>query len=276
MKQTKPQPQTKAKAGDQAARPKTLGLALGGGAFRGLAHIGVLQVFKEQGIPIDVLVGTSMGSVVGALYASGMDPHFMQRLCEQLRDRDFLELRFNRMGLISGDRIQSMLRTLTGNKTFADTRMPFTALACDLGLSKLCALREGPLHEAVRASIAIPGVFAPHVWNGRLMVDGGVLERVSCLPARELGADYVVAVDVGYRGYPRESKPNMMNVIMQSLELMEWEILRERTAQADLWITPPLAHINPASIGQFDECVAIGRTAAEEAVPAIKAALNLP
>lgn len=178
-------------------KPFKIGLALGGGAMRGLAHIGAMQVMEEHGIMPDVVAGTSIGAFVGGVYACGMSLKMMERFCYSINEKDLMDVVRPRQGLIGGARIERMLRTLTGNRTFDQARIPFAAVATELERGERFVFQEGPIWEGVRASISIPGIFVPFHTGGHTYVDGGVVDRVPIAAARELGADFVIGVDVG-------------------------------------------------------------------------------
>jgi NTE family protein len=246
-----------------------VGLALGGGAFRGLAHIGVLQVFNEAKIPVHLVSGCSMGALIGGLYCSGMDMRLIERYVYTLDERSLADVILPRQGLLGGARIENILRTLTGNKSFAQMKIPFSALAVDIERGELTTLTEGPVWQAIRASISIPGVFRPLRLGDRLLVDGGVLCRVPTDAARAMGADFIISVDVGYHGgfVPCDG---LSAIIMQAFAVMEWALIKEKIITSDINIAPDLLHINMVSIAQAAECVEIGRKAALEALPAIQ------
>lgn len=250
-----------------------IGLALGGGAFRGLAHIGVLQVLEENGIPVHMVAGTSMGAVVGGIYCSGMDLRLLEKFCYTLDEKSLIDMAVPRMGFITGQRIELLLRTLTGNRDFSVLKIPFTAVATDLERGELVELSEGKVYEAIRASISIPGVFKPVTRDGRLLVDGGVVARVPTDTVREMGADFIISVDVGYHGGFSKCD-NITAIMMQAFAVMEWCSIRERVNRSDINIVPSLAHINMASIAQAEETIRIGREEAERQMPALLAALE--
>jgi NTE family protein len=256
----------------QKRRP-TLGLALSGGSARGLAHIGVLKVFEEHGIPVDYLAGTSMGSLVGAFYACGMSLKMMERLAARMERRLWMDLTVPRMGIIAGEKITEILCFLTRNRTFADLNLPFAACATDLYSGRNITIREGRVADAVRASISIPGVFPPVCRQDYLLVDGGVLNRVPVDTVREMGAEVVVAVDVAHHvGEPRIS--NFLDVISQSIEIMSRELEREKISQADLLIYPHMEEVSPSQFHKVAEAVAAGAAAASQALPDLQRLLK--
>jgi NTE family protein len=249
-------------------KPK-VGIALGGGAGRGIAHIGVLQVLKENKIPIHMVAGTSMGAIVGALHCCGVDSKMMERIVLHLDEKAYFDVTVPRRGFMRGDRIQSLVQTLTGNRNFEDLAIPLAVVAVDLNQSKPIVFRKGKIHKAVRASISIPGLFEPVEKEGMVLVDGGIIDRVPVSALQEMGADITIGVDVGFRGTHQKAN-GILEIILQSFEVMEWEMVRHRTMDADIMITPDLMNINPATLAQASESIELGREAAERAVPEIK------
>lgn len=183
-------------------RPK-IGLALGGGGARGLAHIGVLEVFEREGIPIDVMAGTSMGGIITALYACGFSPERMQEIALELADLRnllrFLDLTPPERGIIRTDRIRAYLAELVGpDRRIEDLSMPIALTCVDLYSKKTIYLTQGNLVEACMATSAVPGLFPPVSFENYLLVDGGVLDNVPAQGLRNLGAEYLIAVDVNH------------------------------------------------------------------------------
>lgn len=251
-----------------------IGIALGSGGARGFAHIGVLEELSAEGIAIDMVTGSSMGAVVGAIYACGGDMGMTGKLAAMLRERTYLDMGVPREGFIKGERFQELIKIVTKDMSFDQTRIPFACVAVDLETSEVLVLSEGKIHDAVRASISIPGIFVPHRYGGRMLVDGGVVERVPIHGARKMGADFVIGVDVGYQGGIRTPAKNIIDILNYTIELMQWEIAKERVNTADLMITPPVDHINPLSNAQAQECIEIGRSSARAAMPQLRELLE--
>ncbi len=242
------------------SRPK-VGLALGSGAARGLAHIGVLKVLEREGIPIDAIAGSSMGSLIGTVYANGADLAMMEQLAIHLKRNQWLDFTFPRRGLITGDRIRELVRLLTHGKNLEDLRIPTSVIATDLTNGERVVFTTGPIDLAVRASVSIPGIFEPVEWEGRTLVDGGVIDRVPVSVVREMGADIVIAVDV----IPPTSGlkiRNIFDVIAQSLEVMERQITSPQILTADVAIHPDLSDISPTAFTRVEECIRRGEEAA--------------
>lgn len=245
-----------------------IGLALGGGAFRGLAHIGVLQELGRAGVPIDYVAGTSMGAVVGGLYCSGADMALIERFCYTIEQKSLVDVTIPRQGLVSGKRIETLLRLLTGGRSFAEMKTPFACVAADIEHGEPVVLNQGPICEAIRASISIPGIFTPVKRDGQLLVDGGVISRVPIDVAKDMGADFVISVDVGYHGGAAECK-DLSSILIQAFSVMEWQALKDKIVSSDYNISPDLLHINMASIDQAEETIEIGRQETLRCLPEI-------
>jgi len=251
-------------------RHPKVGLALGAGGLRGIAHVGVLQVLKEEGIPVDLVAGTSIGAIVGALYACGMSPEEMAERSLALTERQFVDIIVPRQGFMAGNRAEALVRLLTGGRTFEQTDLPFAAVACNFETMEPVVFREGPLHKAVRASISIPGVFAPVERDGELLVDGGLLRRVPADVARAMGADVVIGVDVGYRG-TRQRTSSIIEHVMHAIDILGWRVAQHTASEADAMIAPDTSFMNPIRLGkQAAECIERGRAAAQAMVPDIR------
>lgn len=248
-------------------------LALGGGGARGLAHLGVIQVFTEQRVPIAGIVGTSIGAVVASLYGAGTDLYRLVDLAIAFPWRNLLDLNLPRFGLVSGDRMQSALEVLLKRKTFQELSLPVWAVATDLETGEIVILRDGPVAPAVRASASVPGFFDPCPYNGRSLVDGGVLAGVPVEVARGMG-DPVVAVDVGSAMPSRRSR-HFIDVLTRVVGIMGSELDRRQVAQADLVIRPEVGLVGSAQFDQARECVVAGRKAAEQALPMLRSLMQM-
>lgn len=254
------------------AEKTKIGLALGGGSARGFAHVGVLKILEEAGIKVDYLAGCSMGALVGAFYASGADIRMLEKFAKAI-ERNWMDLTFSRRGIISGKKIEQIIYFMTRRSTFENLQIPLAVVAVDLYSGKKVILKEGLVSRAVRASISLPGYFVPVKMNGMLLVDGGILDRVPCEVAREMGADFVLAVDTGFS---RESgKINtVIDVIARSFDIMIREISRNLLVDADFVISPDLSEIAPSQFERVQEAVEIGEKATRDALPEISALLE--
>ncbi len=255
-------------------RKAKVGLALSGGAARGFAHIGVLSVLEKAGLKVSCLAGTSMGALVGALYAAGMKVGLMERLLPAAIRANWVDFGLQRMGLIKGDKIEQFIHLLTRRATFEELKIPFAAVAVDLYSGKTVVIREGLVCRAVRASISIPGYFVPvEADDGRLLVDGGVLNRIPTDVVREMGADYIIASDTGF--FPRNAHINsLLDVVLRSFDIMQQELNRFQLMSADIVISPALNDLAPSQFDRCTEIIQAGEEAARAALPEILARLG--
>lgn len=277
------------------SHPK-VGLALSGGGARGLAHIGVLKALEREGVPIDLLAGTSMGGVVAAAYAAGLSPHHLEqealRMSSTRRLLSLVDLSLPRRGLFEGQKITDFLDSHLGNCRFDTLRIPLTLMAVDLNSGQVVELNQGRVIDAVRATIALPGLFTPVQDGERLLVDGGLLDNVPADVARRMEADIVIAVDVNAseegisstfealyeRSYVPTGLAETLEVLYRSLAVMVMDTSRRRLEEADpeLIIRPAI----PPNVGVLTgfrraaEIIAAGEQAATEALPRIQALLS--
>lgn len=253
-------------------RPK-VGLALGSGGARGLAHIGVIKVLKENHIPIDYIAGSSMGSLIGAVVANNNDIYMVEKLAINLKRKHWLDLTVPKLGFVTGDKIKDLIRILTHGKNIEELAIPLGIVATDVENGEKVVFREGPVAEAVRASISIPGIFVPERINDRLLVDGGVIERVPVNTIKEMGADIVIAVDVGLQD-AKMNVTSIIDVISQSIDIMEREIYRQKILAADYVIRPNVGHISSISFTNVEEIINEGYRMATESIEEIKELIN--
>ncbi|MBI2861176.1 MAG: patatin-like phospholipase family protein [Chloroflexi bacterium] len=260
---------------------KLVGLALGSGAARGLAHIGVLAALEQEGIPVDVVAGTSAGAIFGAVYAHSRDAARMKAQALELSSMKLAPMvdpSLSRGGLIRGKKITNMLAAYLGRDVqFSDLKVPFACVATDLDSGAEVVLDSGPVLDAVRASFSVPAVFSVVKWQGRYLVDGGLVNPVPVSVARRLGADVVIAVNVIPEVSQRLGKardggarqPNIVHVIMQSLYIGTYCRVRSCMEGADIIIEPEVGHIGPGDFHQAKELIERGEAAARAALPQI-------
>jgi NTE family protein len=249
-----------------------IGLALGGGAAKGFAHIGVIKMLEASGIHPDVVSGTSAGSVVGALYASGMDPFQLQEQAFALDASNIRDVRLFSGGLVQGRKLQDYVNQLVGQRPIEKLKLPFAAVATQLETGQRTVFVSGNTGQAVRASSSIPGVFEPAEISGKHYVDGGVVSPVPVDAARQLGADFVIAVDISTR--PSGSNPQgMVNIVGQSITIMGQQLGAQELARADVVIRPSVGGIGATDFEQKDQAILEGERAALAAIPAIRAKL---
>ncbi|MBE3582884.1 MAG: patatin-like phospholipase family protein [Limnochordaceae bacterium] len=261
----------------EAIAPRTphdpkVGLVLSAGAARGLAHIGVLQVLREQGMPVDLVVGSSMGAIVGALFCYGLDLHWLVGLASRLNWRFLVRFTHPREALLRPSGLEELLRLLLRDGSFSQLRCPLAVVATDLLTGRPVVLQQGPLVPALMASAAIPGIFPPVRREGQVLVDGGVLQRLPVRLARQLGAEYVIAVDVGTTEHEAKVR-GILDTLLSTLDIMEREISRVEVESADLLIRPELGEIGGTRLDQAEWLIEQGRRAAQEVIPSLKARL---
>ncbi|MCL6445694.1 MAG: patatin-like phospholipase family protein [Alicyclobacillus sp.] len=250
--------------------PVRVGIALGSGGAKGFAHVGVLKALEEAGIQIDIVTGSSMGGLVAGFYATGMTPDFMDKFACSIRWRHWVDFTVPRLGLIAGDKVFQMVKLLTRSRSIEQADKALAIVATELLTRRRVVWKTGLIADAVRASISIPGVFVPYVHKDGIFVDGGVLDRVPVEAARELGADFVIAVDVATapKGHAPES---MMDVILQSLDMMQDFAYSQRSPTADIYIEPMLSHVGTSHFHKAREAIDAGYAAGTVAVPEILA-----
>lgn len=256
-----------------AARPRKVALVLGGGAARGFAHIGVIKMLESQGIVPDIVVGTSAGAVVGALYAGGFDAFAMQKIAQQLDEKIFADWTLGGRGLLKGEALQDFINQHLNRRPLEKLNKPFAAVATDLNSGERIVFRTGDTGMAVRASAAVPGVFQPAEFNGHSYVDGGLSSPVPVQSAREMGADFVIAVDISARpqGQPVDS---LSSILWQTTTIMGGVIGRNETRDADALIRPNLPYVKSWDFTARHDAMLEGERAALAALPAIRQKLG--
>ncbi|PYZ97907.1 esterase [Alteribacter lacisalsi] len=246
-----------------------IGLALGSGGSRGFAHIGVLKVLIREGIPVDYIAGSSMGALIGTLFSAGHAPDMLEKMALQFRRKYFLDFTVPKMGFIKGDKAKSVIKMLMKQKNLEELSPPVSVIATDLKKGDKAVFTQGDAARAVRASIAIPGILVPERIEGRLYVDGGVIDRVPVSVVKEMGADLVIAVDVSYFNKEPEIT-SIYDVIIQSMDIMEKEMVRFREIEADLMVRPIFKHIKATQFTEVEEIILQGEREMEKHLDAFK------
>jgi NTE family protein len=250
----------------------SIGLALSGGAARGIAHVGVLRALTEAGIPIDFIAGTSAGSLVGGAFAAGLSVDEIEMLGRSLRWRDIGRMTMSRLGVQSNERLEAYLRARLPVTTFEDLRIPFAAIATDLQSGVPVVMRDkGDVPFAIRASCAIPGWYVPVTdEHGRQLVDGGLVAVIPASYARSLGAELVIAVDVNAEGATFFGSANsVIGVLLQSMLVVQRTASRHQLSSSDLVIKPRVGHIRWDEMGRVEELISAGYEAGKTSVPEI-------
>ena len=260
----------------RSRRPR-LGLALSGGAARGIAHVGVLKVFEEAGLRVDCVAGTSAGALVGGALAAGMSVEEIEEIGRSLRWRDLGRMTLSRLGVQSSARMEEYIRERFPVARFEELRVPFAAVATDLHTGAAVVMRDaGDLALAIRASCAVPGWYVPVTdEQGRQLVDGGLVANLPTSVARALGAEVVVAVDVNYEGAKFMGPPaSIVGVLLQSFIVAQRTAVEYQRQLADVCISPAVGHLRWDEMGRADEFIEAGVEAARAAVPAVKELLE--
>src|SRR5690554_3843596 len=253
--------------------PVRVGLALGGGAAKGFAHIGVIKMLEANGIGVDVVSGTSAGAVVGALYAGGMDAFAMQERAVALDEASIRDVRLFSGGLLQGQKLQDYVNGQVSNRPMERLDKPFAVVSTRLDSGERAVFVRGNVGQAVRASSAVPGVFEPALIGGHSYVDGGVVSPVPVDAARQLGADVVIAVDISTRA-SGSAPQHMLGIVNQSLAIMGERLGRQERARAEVVIRPEVNDIGPADFAQRARAIADGERAALAALPQIREAIE--
>jgi NTE family protein len=254
--------------GPQGERPK-VGVALGGGFARGIAHIGVLQVLEEHEIPVDFIAGTSVGALIAAGYASGTSLEEMARQGSGTRFSDFGRWTLSRMGMASNDRLENFLHRFTTARYFNQLKIPLAIVATDLLKGESVHFTKGEIGPALRASCAYPGLFLPVEYQGHFLVDGFLTEQVPAPAARELGAELVIAVHL--EPGLLDSKPrNTIEVISRSFSIIQTLTNQPWRSATDVLIEPDVHHVLWDEFVKTPMLIAAGEDAAYAALPMIK------
>lgn len=260
-----------------APRKVRIGLALGGGAARGFAHIGVIKALEAQGIVPDLVVGTSAGSVVGALYASGYNGFALQRVALDMDEATIsdwaLPLFSKSPGVLKGEALQAYVNKAVHNVPIEKLKIPFGSVATDLKTGQPILFRRGNTGMAVRASSAVPSVFQPVSISGHTYVDGGVVAPVPVRFARDMGADFIIAVNISSQT-EGQATASSLDVAMQSITIMGQRLNHFELKEADVVITPALGTMGSGDFSGRNLAILAGEQAAAAAMPQLKARLK--
>ncbi|MFA6314570.1 MAG: patatin-like phospholipase family protein [Sterolibacterium sp.] len=249
-----------------------IALALGGGAARGFAHVGVIKALEAQGIVPDIIVGTSAGAVVGALYAAGYSGFELQRLVLQLEESQFSDWSLPDRGVLKGEALQSFVNNAVGQRPLEKFGKLLAVVATDLNSGEAVVFRTGNTGMAVRASSSVPGLFQPVAIKGREYVDGGLVNPVPVRIARTLGADFVIAVDISAK--PQFAKTqSTIDVLMQTFSIMSQSISRRELPEADIVVRPHTPELRAADFQDRHLAVLEGEKAVAAILPDLKARL---
>jgi len=249
-------------------QPAKIALVLGAGSSKGFAHIGVIKILESNKVPIHMIVGTSVGSVVGSLYAYGYDAFQLQKLSFSIEKGDIVDLTIPDNGFIKGEKLEEFVNKIVKNTPIEKLKIPFYAVAADVQSGQEVAFGRGNTGMAVRASCSIPGVFRPVKIGEKMYVDGGVVSPVAVDVAKQFGADIVIAVDIS-AGAERTFPENTIETILRSFDIMYSKLASIQISKADVVIKPKVGHIGAADFSKRHEAVMEGEKAALEALPQV-------
>jgi NTE family protein len=252
------------------AAPVRIGLALGGGFARGLAHVGVLKVFEQEGIPIDFIAGTSVGSVIGAAYCSGVSPKELEEIAAIVRFKDFARYTISRFGLCTNDRMTGFLERILRVRTFEELRIPLAVTATDFLTGEAVLFRSGNLIDPVRASCAYPGVFLPVPVEGRLMVDGLLAHSVPSQPLKSMGANRVAAVYFSAHWVRQGGPRHVFDVIGQCFSIAQANLTCLWQSHTDLLIEPDVSPYAYDDFARGLDLIRVGEEATRKCLPTLR------
>jgi len=238
-----------------------IGLALGGGAILGAAHIGVLKALDEEKIPISAISGTSIGALVAALYAFGVSPDQIEKIALELDWLDISGFAFSRLGLLSNEKMGKKIDDVLGEVQFKDARIPLSIIATDIGRFEKVVLETGDVARAVMASACVPGIFIPVEIDNHLLVDGGLMENVPISPLMRRGMDKIVGVDLN-AGRKYKKPDDLIDVVINAMDIAIDNATSMQVQKADLLIAPHLSAYNRADSGRVRDLIREGYTAA--------------
>ena len=250
-----------------------VGLALGGGMARGCAHIGVLRELEKHDIPIDLIAGTSVGSLIGGAYAAGLSPDQIEKMALTISWNDLGRVTISKLGFYNSERTEEYVRKHFPVTEFEKARLPFGAVATDIQTGKMVIFTEGSLPLAIRASCAMPIFYTPVVVNGRMMVDGGLVGHIPASVARLMGADLVIAIDVNSQHLPIPPPTHLFSVMSQALSVMGRTAVQYLYADADIVIRPQIEQVRPDDLSKAAEMITAGEEAARRVIDKIKRSL---
>ncbi len=251
-----------------------VGLALGGGMARGCAHVGVLRQFEKHNIPIDLIAGTSVGSLIGGAYAAGLSPDEIEQLALTISWNDLGRWTVSTLGFYNSQRTEDYVRRNFPVTEFEKTRVPFGAVATELQTGRMVVFTEGSIPLAIRASCALPIYYTPVMVNGRMMVDGGLVGHIPASVARMMGADIVIAVDVNSQHLPIPPPTHMFTVMSQALSIMGRSAVQYLYGDADLIVRPQIENVRPDDLSKAAYMIEAGEEAARRVIPKLEKMLQ--
>jgi NTE family protein len=260
----------------ESKRIPAIGIALGGGFARGIAHIGVLKVLEEEGIPVGMIAGTSVGALIGAAYCSGLTIAELEEVAHRVRFTTFARWTLSRCGFATTDRMVSFLTRILKGKTFEELRIPLGVTATDFKTGEGVVFRTGSIIDPVRASCAYPGMFLPVIIDGCWLVDGMLSHPVPTRPLREMGAERVLAVQLKGQWSKTTAPRHLFDVIGQSFAIAQDRMSPLWRSAADVVIEPDVAGFDYDDFSRADELIRVGALAMRSALPQVRKWLEVP
>jgi NTE family protein len=260
----------------ESKRIPAIGIALGGGFARGIAHIGVLKVLEEEGIPVGMIAGTSVGALIGAAYCSGLTIAELQEVAHRVRFTTFARWTLSRCGFATTDRMVSFLTRILKGKTFEDLRIPLGVTATDFKTGEGVVFRTGSIIDPVRASCAYPGMFLPVIIDGQWLVDGMLSHPVPTRPLREMGAERVLAVQLKGQWSKTIAPRHLFDVIGQSFAIAQDRMGPLWRSAADVVIEPDVAGFDYDDFTRADQLIRVGELSMRSALPQVRKWLEVP
>lgn len=259
---------------------KKVALVLGGGASKGFAHVGVLKVLEQNGIIPDIIVGTSMGSVIGGIYACGMTLPEMEKQCLSVKIKDFADVNIFsiiKQGMVTGKKLIKYIEKLSNNALIENANIKFACVSCDIKTGKEYVFKDGKLSTAVRASSAVPALFAPLKHKGMLLVDGGVVNNIPSNVAKQMGADYIISVDCVGNNYLMPKIKTFLDIMMASFNILqhEYEKVKRNCANSKIVIKNEkygFVELKPECV---KEIIGMGERATKKKIAKIKKDLKM-
>ncbi|UCD55444.1 MAG: patatin-like phospholipase family protein [Candidatus Omnitrophota bacterium] len=255
-------------------KKRKIALALGGGAARGIANIGALKVLERERIPIDLIIGSSIGGLIGASYALGVPTYRMEEAALKFSVDELTDFAISKNSLVKGEKLKKIIEEFTDKKGFKDARIPFAITTTDIETGEELVYTKGPLQKIIQASCSWPGIFPPVIIEGRKLGDGGIRNSIPVKMAKPLGATHVIAVEIGF--CVKSGKiDNLFQMFMQSIQILGEELDSYQSMQADVIIKPKLHNLDQFAFDRAKEAVQDGEQAAKKAIPEIKRKLKL-
>lgn len=247
-------------------RRKKIALVLSGGSALGFAHIGVIDILEKYNIPIDMIVGTSMGGLVGASYVSGLSVAEMTKFACKFKKVNFVDINFNSSGLFSGKGVMKNINKFLPDKNIEDMKIKFTCVACDLLTEKEKIFMSGSIRDAVRSTLSIPGFFVPYAIDDMLLVDGGIVNNLPDDVAKKLGADIIISVDVLKKCKLKEKPKNAISSLLTSINILTKVCQKHKKSCSDIIIEPDISCLTQLSFGKENalKAIEIGRIETEK------------